>query len=300
MLFFLDESGHDHGEAPYEVLSGVAIREQDLWNLIQAIRALELECFGVHMSEVGLELKGKKLLKRKTFRLAGQGPKLAVEQRRDLARSFLTKGWMEVNGQPMQPRSSEEFAGYGQAALSFVTAVFGAMARFRVKTFAALVNKQAAVSTDRAMLRRDYTFLFERFFYYLEDLSPQEMGLIVFDESEKAQCRILLHQVERYFLETAKGYHRSGRIVPEPFFVHSDLTTAVQLADLVAYCLNWAGRLKKMDEPIRDEIKPFVDQVFAMRYIGERPDDLGERVWPIYGIFYLDDLRPRHERSAEG
>jgi len=64
MLLFIDESGHDHREAPYEVLAGVAIRERDLWNLIQAIRDAELEFFGLHMAEVGLEFKGRKLLKR--------------------------------------------------------------------------------------------------------------------------------------------------------------------------------------------------------------------------------------------
>jgi hypothetical protein len=47
MLLFIDESGHDHKETPYEVLAGVAIRERDLWNLIQAIRNAELEFLGV-------------------------------------------------------------------------------------------------------------------------------------------------------------------------------------------------------------------------------------------------------------
>ena len=49
MLLFIDESGHDHGEAPYEVLAGVAISQRDLWNLIQAIRGAEVEFFGLHM-----------------------------------------------------------------------------------------------------------------------------------------------------------------------------------------------------------------------------------------------------------
>ena len=91
-------------------------------------------------------------------------------------------------------------------------------------------------------MRRDYAFFFERFFYYLEDISTNEMGLIVFDELEKAKCRILIGQLESYFLETEKGYQRSARIVPEPFFVHSDLTTIVQLADIVAYSLNWGSQ----------------------------------------------------------
>src|SRR5438093_132765 len=99
MLLFIDESGHDHKAAPYEVLAGVAIRERDLWNLIQAIRNAELEFLGLHMADVDLEMKGRKLLKRK------------------------------------------------------------------------------------------------------------------------------------YFLESEKGYQRSARVVPEPFFVHSDLTTVVQIAD---------------------------------------------------------------------
>ncbi|MBI4661126.1 MAG: DUF3800 domain-containing protein [Verrucomicrobia bacterium] len=53
MLFFIDESGHDHGDAPYEVLAAVAVAEGDLWNLIQAIRAAEIQFFGVSTAERG-------------------------------------------------------------------------------------------------------------------------------------------------------------------------------------------------------------------------------------------------------
>ena len=299
MLLFIDESGHDHGNAPYEVLAGVAIRERDLWNLIQAVRGAELEFFGVHLSEIGAEMKGKRLLKKKNFRFATQEPALAELERREATRSFLEKGRAEELGGPRQARSRREFTAYGQAALAFVERVFALMGRYRVKIFAALVSTEAARSANNDMLRRDYSFLFERFFYYLEDSSPSEMGLVVFDELEKAQCRVLLHQMEHYFLDTARGYQRSSRIVPEPFFVHSDLTTAVQLADLVAYCLNWGVRLNRMTAPVRDEIVPLAEQAFGLRYVGERPDQISQRVWPIYGVFYVEDLRPRKER-AEG
>jgi hypothetical protein len=145
------------------------------------------------------------------------------------------------------------------------------------------------------MLRKDYAYLFERFFYYLEDFSPDEIGLVVFDELEKAQSRILIKQMERYFLETEKGYQRSARIVPEPFFVHSDLTTAVQLADIVAYCFNWGARLNRMTEETRSDIEPFSKLAFDMRYVGKRFDEIGTE-WPYYGVFYLDDLRPKRDR----
>ena len=300
MLLFIDESGHDHGEAPYEVLAGVAVAERDLWNLIRAIRDAELHFFGVHIAEVGLEFKGKKLLKNKTFRHARRRPALEANRRRDLTRDFLQKGWREAQGGPVEPRAADEFAAYGQAVKAFVTRVLQLAANYRAKTFAAIVSKNAPNPSAPDLLRRDYAFFFERFYYYLEDISATEMGLVVFDELEKAQCRILINQMERYFLETEKGYQRSSRIVPEPFFVHSDLTTAVQLADIVAYCCNRGTRLRpKMIEPTRAEIEPFAKLAFDMRYIGRRFSETDGKEWPCYGIFYLDDLRPRTERESE-
>jgi len=293
MLFFIDESGHDHGDAPYEVLAAVAVAEADLWNLIQAIRSAEVE------AEVGVEFKGNKLLKIKTFKHARQGAAIEPNRRRDLARDFLLKGWRESQGGALEARIRDEFTAYGQAALAFVGRALDLCASHHVKTFAALVSTQAAQPYDPNILRRDYAFLFERFYYHLEDRSPTEMGLVVFDELEKAKSRILIHQMERYFLETEKGYRRSSRIVPEPFFVHSDLTTAVQLADIMAYCFNWGTRLNKMAEATRKEIEPLAKSAFDMRYVGKRFVESEGKEWPVYGVFYLEDLRPKKERAAD-
>ncbi len=199
MLFFIDESGHDHGTAPYEVLAAVAIAERDLWNLIQAIRTAEIEFFGVHLSNVGIEFKGKKLLKNKTFRRARQAPEIDPSRRRDLAREFLMKGWREAQGNVPEARSRDEFTAYGQAARAFVQRILGICTRYHAKTFAALVKTSAPRAADPNLLRRDYAFLFQRFYYYLEDCSATEMGLVVFDELEKAQSRILIEQMARYF-----------------------------------------------------------------------------------------------------
>jgi hypothetical protein len=216
-----------------------------------------------------------------------------------LAHEFLLKGWREQQGGAQEPRSRDEFTAYGQACRAFVLRILEICARHRAKTFAALVSTDAPRAADPDMLRRDYAFLFQRFYYYLEDRSPTEMGLVVFDELEKAQSRILIHQMERYFLETENGYQRSSRIVPEPFFVHSDLTTAVQLADIVAYCFNWGIRLNSMTEATRREIEPFAEVAFNMRYVGRRFDEADGQEWPVYGVFYLDDLRPRQEREVD-
>jgi hypothetical protein len=298
MLYFIDESGHDHKNSPYEVLAAVAVQERDLWNLIQAIRSAEIEHFGVHLAEVGIELKGTKLLKRKTFRLASEGEAIPTEERRNLVRELVLEGWQAQQEGRQAKVSFRGLVAYGQAVLAFVEAVLRLMVRFRVKVFAAVVTPEAPRPADKAVLRRDYAFLFERFFHHLSSSSESEMGLIVFDELEKTQSKILLGQMARYFLETQTGYQRSARIVPEPFFVHSDLTTAVQLADLVAYCVSWAVRLNSMDKPAREELKPLADLVFGMRFVGSRFSEVDGKDWPVYGMFHLDDLRPRSERTA--
>lgn len=296
MLLFLDESGTDHVDAPYEVLAGIAIRERNLWPLIQGVRAAERESFGVPLSATRVELKGKKLLKAKVFRLASQGDPMPSDERRMLVESFLRKGLQDAEGEAVA-YNRREFTAYGQAVLAFVTEIYALAARLGVRVFASLVDPQAPRPAGD-FLRKDYAYLFERFYYFLEDTSSEEMGLIVFDELERSFCRRLLDQMEYYFLHTYKGLQRSSRIVPEPFFVHSDLTTAVQIADIVAYSLNWGTRLNRMSQPTRPEMVTFGQQAFELRYIGQRPDSQrGTVLRPVYGITYIDDLRPRSERA---
>jgi hypothetical protein len=101
--------------------------------------------------------------------------------------------------------------------------------------------------------------------------------------------------MEKYFIETFKGRIRSARIIPEPFFVHSDLTKAVQITDIVAYCLNWGIRLKRTTEPTRPEMEPFGQGALDLKHVGKRFDDDGNE-WPVYGVTYIDDLRPAADR----
>lgn len=285
MLLFVDESGTDRREAPYEVLAGVAIRERNLWPLIQAIRAAEREHFGMLLQETLVEFKGKKLLKDKVFKFARQNVSLSKDERTALAYSFLRKGLSK------ETPYRQEFTAYGQAVLTFVHEIYALCGQFGIKVFASMVEPASPLPAGN-FLRKDYAYLFERFFYYLEDISVDEMGVIVFDELEKARCQRLLTQMETYFLQTYNGRVRSSRIIPEPFFVHSDLTTLVQLADIVAYSLNWGLRLNRMKAPTRSDIEPFGQLAFDMRYVGHRFDEQ-EVARAVYGITYIDDLRPR-------
>lgn len=296
MLFFVDESGYDHQESPYEVLASIAIHEKDLWGLIQAIQNTEKEIFGVILSDYCVEFKGKKLLKKKVFRHSQQLPTMEFNLRRTLCKQFLEKGKRESSGGATEIRTKQEFAAYGQSVIDFIEKVLDLCDEFHVKVFASIVSPDAP-NQRSDFLRKDYSYLFERFFYYCEDFSQKEMGIVVFDELEKAKCRILINQMVQYFCNTHHGRVRSARIIPEPFFVHSDLTTAVQLVDIIAYCLNWGCRLQSMRKETRNEIEPFAQKAKALEYLGTRPNQNGESR-PVYGITYIKDLRPRSERRA--
>lgn len=179
-LLFIDESGQDHRESPYEVLAGVAIEDRDLWNLIQAIQDAELRIFGTRYSRGhNHELKGKKLLKKKVFRHAGMWPLFESDERQTLAKSCLQDGGIA---------GKRELAALAQAKLAYVHEVFAICSRFRCKLFASIVTDEWAIAEhDPDYLRKDYSFLFERFYYYLEDISPNGMGIVVFDELEKSK-----------------------------------------------------------------------------------------------------------------
>ena len=65
-FLFIDESGQDHHESPYEVLAGVAINEESLWDLVKELHNTEIAHFGRRYSGGARELKGKKILKTKS------------------------------------------------------------------------------------------------------------------------------------------------------------------------------------------------------------------------------------------
>lgn len=116
------------------------------------------------------------------------------------------------------------------------------------------------------MLRKDYVYLFERFYYFLEDKPGEPRGIMVFDEMDKSANHLLLGQMDKYFKKTTKGRYRAGLIIPEPFFVHSDLTTGIQVVDFVAYIISWNFRVGKLNKAPREELNRYLELIKPMRY----------------------------------
>lgn len=291
MLFFLDESGTDHKNAPYEILAGVAIQEQNMWPLIQEFRGLERYHFGILLNEAKIELKGSTFLKNKNFRFAGQDESIPIKLRTPLVKSFLQKNLQSKSG--YNPKYLQnEFTAFGQASIDFIRDIYKLSAQKNLKVFASIVPINVPKpKTNQDFLRKDYLYLFERFFNYLQEGQSNEMGILIFDERDRNFCVRLCSQIEAYFTNTRKGKLRSTRIMPQPLFVHSDLTTAVQIVDIVAYSINWGLRLKGMKELTRPEMEEFGENAQSMQYTGKNGSN------KLYGIKYIQDLRPKSQRK---
>lgn len=104
--------------------------------------------------------------------------------------------------------------------------------------------------------------------------------------------------MRRYFRETRTRRLRGARVIPEPIFVHSDLTTGIQLADLVAYLISWNVRVHSMAQPSRPELDAFGKAIVSLRYRTTREGQDGNE-FTSWSFAVIDDLRPRDEKEFE-
>src|SRR3954453_9126739 len=83
---FVDQSGHEHAESPYEVLAGVAIEDANAPSLVSDILGSEMHFFGQRIGcSHETELHAGHLLEGKTYKLAAQLPAFLPDERRELA-----------------------------------------------------------------------------------------------------------------------------------------------------------------------------------------------------------------------
>jgi hypothetical protein len=284
-LLFLDESGHDRRQVPYEIHGGIALHVDKLWPFIQAMKSLEEASFGGLLHQYKSEIKGSKQLEKKRFRWAGQGPLLDDRTRRKHSLAFLNKG---LEG---RPPSALEFQAYGQASLAMARGVFELLLGHGATLFASAIPRTIVKPTTweaEEYLRKDMVYLLERFFYFLDE--RQASGLLVMDETERADDRRFVRRLERYFTLTLNGRFRSTRIVASPFFVASDMTYPVQAADLAIYSINHAFRIpgRGMNAPVREEIvAEFLPWLKRLQYRGTVAGEAGE--FQTFGIAYVAD-----------
>jgi hypothetical protein len=285
-LLFLDESGHDHKNTPYEVHGGAALHARKLWPFVKAVTNLEQAAFGDFLHRYKSEIKGVKLLDKDRLKWAAQDAPMDEVSRRKHSLAFLNKGLDK------RPPTRAEFSAYGQACLTMARGIFDLLREHDARIFAAAIPREVEKpETFEAAeyLRKDIVFLLERYYYMLE--AEKETGLIVLDETDKTLDRRFVSRLERYFRFTQTGRYRSACIVPSPFFVASDMAYPVQVADVVIYALNWGFRLPLVgrNAPVNPDIaREFANLIGNLQFRGQ--GYRGGQVFDTFGVVYVSDV----------
>jgi len=290
-LFFQDESGQDHRNAPLEVRGGVALHSSRVWSFVKSLQEAEEHCFGIRLGEVGSEIKGSKLLERKRFGWANQEAALDDASRRKGARRFLTRSQQHENP------SRRDFTAFGQASKKMAREVFVSLRSHDAVLFASAIPRVPPPKDYQFehFLRKDLIFLQERFYWFLE--AKQESGLLILDQVEKETDKRYLKRIQDYYTRTVPGRKRSKWIVPYPLFVDSELSLGAQAADLCLYCVNWGFRRPEWNfrGAKRDDIhEEFAGLCGELQYRGASVENGRER--RLFGIFFVPDpftARPR-------
>jgi hypothetical protein len=118
------------------------------------------------------------------------------------------------------------------------------------------------------------------------------------DATDKKLDNQFVRRMESYFTRTVTGRNRSHWIVPAPLFVSSDITYAVQAADICLYCINWGFRPNKdwQDLERRGEIaNEFGPKLARLQWEGDGYRD--GSVFRTFGIVLVRD--PFDQRAAK-
>lgn len=296
-LLFMDESGHDHQNMPYEVRGGICVHSKKIASLLRNIEVAEKKAFGCLLSEFQTEIKGAKLLRKERFKWAAQGLPLTDEQRQRGCRRFLTAC--------LEKRSptKEDFTAYGQASLLMVDNIFSLLKQYKVKIIASCIKKGTQKPKNfkfENFLRKDHCYLFERFFFLLKVC--KEDGLVIMDQVEKALDKKFSRQLKSFLYKSPFGRKLGVKIVPEPLFIESDISSLIQVADVCIYAINTGYRkATALKEPHREEVRTRFENIIheLQFYCNQYKYKNGKRVsYPLWGITFTP--KPYTEEKRRG
>ena len=166
--------------------------------------------------------------------------------------------------------TKNDFTAYGQASLKMAQTIISLLFKYEAKIFACVISKDVQKPKNfnhEDYLRKDHVCLMERFADFLKE--RHEDGLMIMDQCEKNCDKKFKRQLSNYFLRTPSGKAQASWIIPEPFFIESDINYLIQVADLCIYIINTAFRKTRgMNAEARKDIQDiFEDKIENLQYI---------------------------------
>ena len=121
--------------------------------------------------------------------------------------------------------------------------------------------------------KKDYEFLLERIQHYMRQYQRKHNALIVMDDTGKNLNRAVASK-HAWFQREGNRNMRFRKIVEYPFFVSSELSNGIQLADILAYNIYRAFKSEDMDY---EYFRLMLPRIYRQEG-GENLDGL--KIWP--------------------
>ncbi len=179
--------------------------------------------------------------------------------------------------------NDKQLVALAQAKIQYCKYVANIIRDYEVRAFAIISSNNPRYKPEDKRLRRDYTLILERFYYFLSEQAASPLGYLIFSDLNKYS--ISTNSVSDYFLKTTNGKARSRLIMPEPLFARSRINVIFQAASILAYTLNWRFRTPTMHEPIRHELTELLELLNRIRHVQVWAD--GRKEWSFK---YIADL----------
>ena len=160
---------------------------------------------------------------------------------------------------------------------------------------AVIVQKNALQSgfTFEQMHKKAYEILLERIQHYMEHKHKKHNALIVMDDTGEQLNRKVTSMHSR-LLGAGNNNMKFSNIIEYPFFVSSELSTGVQLADLIAYTTYYTFKHNEPEYSYMKKIRP---------YIARHGDDhsrlAGLKVWPNQATQFMETLHAIQNNQSD-
>ena len=150
------------------------------------------------------------------------------------------------------------------------------LARSKMVVIAVIVDKTKLHSktTSRKMHSKAYELLLERIQHYMWNEHRKHHALIIHDDTTAGLNRYITLMHAR-FLGAGNTHMDFRNIIEYPFFVSSELSNGVQLADMVAYSLYFTFKHNRPEYGYLDTILPRIS-----RHKDDPNSLAGLKIWP--------------------
>ena len=265
---FLSEPIEATGANPYKTLCGISVQDSNIWDLLKRLRDAQRFYFGINkVDDVGM-FNPQDMLDQSIYDLSSMYPAFSPKERARLTIEALSTS-NEAN--------TEQTSALSQSKISYCEFVLRLARDYGAQAFATITDRDQEERTSNGQLRKDYSFLFERFFYFLESRSTNSVGYLVRSHRSANGADVSSMDISNYFSNTTNGRLRSKLIIGDLMFASNELQRMVQVASIVAYTINWGYRLQGMTAPVRSELSPLADLISAMRFVSAAPN--GKKNW---------------------